>query len=407
MAMYQVAAFLRRELAGAEVVVKDFGALNCTWKEVADTLGTGFDAIVVQNDFDAASGLGRFVKYSRTLTSRSKLVTFGRLSARVPGFFARYRFDCVVVGGDPELAILSFLKSFPNDIKNRGVPGVYMPDQGISAGVGEWLDPERWALPNPLDIPHENYHRLYARDANKFCGIPGRAELVIPVARGCPVGCYFCEVPAREGLKDRRLPVSSVIKYAVEARDKFKYDYVSMYAPTFTLRRSWVRDLCEELISRGTPFLWKCTTTVAHLSPELIGLMGRAGCVRISVGLESSEEQAQAMLPSLKRTQIESVLELNSSCRKAGIELTCFVVLGMPGTSAREMYHSVLLMQEQGIRIRPTIYTDYSLLRADMSEAEVDSLNRQVQDIDCSEEDAQLLYDIYFGNVLRASLLAK
>lgn len=403
MAMFQIAEFLRRRIPEAEVVVRDFGALNCTWKEVADTLATSFDAVIIQNDFDAATGFARFIRYCRALSPQSLLLTFGRLSARVPGFFDKYGLDAIVVSGDPELGVLRYMEAY--SIGSSGdIPGLRLAVQSNKTSPGEWLDPIEWALPNCADVPYESYQRLYARDANKFCGLSGQTELVIPVARGCPVGCYFCEVPSREGYKDRRLPVQDVINYAVAARKQFRYDYVSMYAPTFTLRESWVMDLCERLIGADVPFLWKCTTTIAHLSPQLISMMGRAGCVRISVGLESAEPAAQLRLPAIKRTALASVYDVNEWCNAAGVELTCFIVLGMPGSSAREMLSVVEQLQEQDIRVRPTIYADYSLLREDMSEAEVDSLNRQVQDLEGSEEDIQLLYRIYFGDVLRPSL---
>ncbi|MBR8290502.1 MULTISPECIES: B12-binding domain-containing radical SAM protein [Burkholderia cepacia complex] len=404
MAMYQVAAYLRRELQSAEVVVRDFGALNCTWKEVADCIAHGYDLIVIQNDFDAATGFGRFVGYCRQLCPGARILTFGRLSAQIPGFFARYGLDGAVASGDPEPAVLRYAQALAQG--HNGVAIAGLAQAGRTPPPGDWLEPDEWALPDVRDIPLHAYHALYARDENKFCGIPGRTELVVPLARGCPVGCYFCEVPAREGPRDRRLAPAVVIGYAMAARKIQPFDYVSMYAPTFTLRQGWVRQLCAELADAGTPFLWKCTTTASHLSREIVSLMGQAGCVRISVGLETAEPAAQALLPALKQTPLASVFEINEWCSEAGIELTCFVVLGLPGTNARQTQSLVCRMQDAGIRIRPTVYADYSQLHPNMTEAQVDALNRQVHELECSEEDRQVLYAIYFGNFLAGSSLS-
>lgn len=408
LALYQLATYLRRQFPSATVKAIDFGALNYTWKEVADTLVTGFDVIIVQNDLDCATGFGRFVSYCRALSKQTRILSFGRLSARQPAFFERYPIDAIVESGDPELAISAYIESLAKGELPAVIPGLRIRDGNSwsAAKLGLWLDTDQWTLPDVSEVPHEAYHRLYARDANKFCGIPGRSELVIPVARGCPVGCYFCEVPLREGLRDRRMTPKAVLDYIQESRAKFPFEYVSMYAPTFTLRDSWVRELCALFIAQTNPIPWKCTTTLSHLSHDLIQQMGQAGCMRISVGLESAETEAQNLLPSLKKTPLRSVLDTAQWCTEAGIELTCFVVLGMPGTSAESTLTTVQQLQENGIRVRPTVYADYGRLHAKMTETEVDSLNRQILDMDgCADEEKAIYYSIYYGDVLHTSLL--
>ena len=89
-------------------------------------------------------------------------------------------------------------------------------------------------------------------------------ELVVPVARGCPVGCSFCEVPTVFGKRERRLSITSTLTYIRKSFAAAPFDYVSFYAPTFTLDHAWVRALCGEL--RAAPVPWKCCTTIQTTS---------------------------------------------------------------------------------------------------------------------------------------------
>jgi anaerobic magnesium-protoporphyrin IX monomethyl ester cyclase len=168
---------------------------------------------------------------------------------------------------------------------------------------GVFLSPEAWKLPDVTEIPYDAYDKLYRDDLNKFCGIPDRRELVVPVARGCPIGCSFCEIPAQQGLHERRLPVQLVIDYIGQASIFRRFDYVSFYAPTFTLRRDWVERLCSQLSSLHRRLRWKCVTTLWHLDEDLIRHMAESGCIRISVGLETLSPRAEAKLPKVKHMQ--------------------------------------------------------------------------------------------------------
>jgi radical SAM superfamily enzyme YgiQ (UPF0313 family) len=396
--LFMVAAYLRQH-SQCEVLALDAGALNYTWKELADTLYKQYDLIGVMNDFDAIDGVARLIAYARALSPHSKIVTFGRLSSQIPEFFRQYDMDAIVASGDYEPGVAGCVTAL--DSWGTPICGVSTRADGVwldSAGAGRALDSSEWVLPDASEIPYDSYDRLYVRDRNKFCGIPERRELVVPVARGCPIGCHFCEVPGREGARERRLSIDRVIQYIATAFERMPFEYVAMYAPTFTLNRAWVIELCERLIARGVPFPWKCTTTAGHLDSTLLERMGAGGCVRISVGLETLEAEPQAKLPTRKRTKREEFSLLASECQRLGIELNCFVILGLPGATVEGTRSTVEYARAAGARIRPTVYTPYHLLRGDMDERTVGSFNRQLLAGRMTRSEAHELYGLCFGD---------
>ncbi|MFI0898200.1 B12-binding domain-containing radical SAM protein [Streptomyces sp. NPDC020983] len=401
--LYSVAGYLRARPGVAHVDVMDCSVGSVTWKRVADRLFQHeYDVVAVMNDLDGVDGLPRFLTYVREISPHSRIVTFGRLSGMQPALFRGLDLDGIVGPGDYESGILDFLGYCEGSIQAENVHGVDLRIDGrwrAPAGPGRMLDPADWVLPDITEIPYEHYDELYRDDQNKFCGIPHRRELVVPTARGCPIGCDFCEVPTVFGRRDRRIPVDRVIAYIEDSFAAMPFEYVSFYAPTFTLDRAWVAELCSELVARGSRYAWKCATTVHHLDEELVALMGRSGCVRVSVGVETLDARGAAHLPRLKRKADESVAELAGWCERAGIELNCFVIVGLPGTDAASAQETVAALKRLGARTRPTMYCPNERLTEGMTMQDIALHNRQIilDGRSASADERRRAYGILFG----------
>ncbi len=394
--VFTASVYLRRHLGeGATVDALDAAALNVTWREVADQLWDGrYDVIACMNDLGEVPGLHELVARARALDPGVRVVTFGRLSAQVPGFFEHYDLDGVVCDGDYEAGLLAFVRWLGDPKRPR--PGVAVRSGGRwlpPDGPGTLLPVDEWVLPDVREIPYDAYDRLYLRDRSRFCGLPGRRELVIPVARGCPVRCDFCEVWRREGLRDRRLPVERVVEYIRDCRSLQSFEYVAMYAPTFTLRRRWTLDLCDALLELGD-VAWKCTTTLEHLDEALLERMAASGCVRISVGIETLEPSAQSLLPPAKHCSEDRFDGVADLCARLGVELNCFVMLGLPGATVEGTLTTAAHVRATGARLRPTFYAPYHEMRADMEEREIARYNRQLAPAHLSDADVASLYQL-------------
>jgi anaerobic magnesium-protoporphyrin IX monomethyl ester cyclase len=399
--VFQVGSYLRRHCTGLQVTCIDAGALNYTWKDVCDLLIRPFDVIALFNDFDAVDTFERFVAYARRLCPAAKLVTFGRLSKQIPGFFERFGFDFIVASGDYEAGVQASIEALASGHPASALPGVRVRSKTgwVAELPSTFLDAEAWAFPDPAEIPYAAYDNMYADDSKKFCGIPQRRELVVPAVRGCPVGCEFCDVPGMQGRRERRVAVERVLEYIERSFREHPFEYVSFYAPTFTLDKAWVRQLCAALGQLPRRYPWKCVTTTAHLDEGLVQTMAASGCVRISVGLETLDAAAHKSLPKLKRVNEATFEEIAGWCNQHGIELNCFVILGLPGDSPGGVRLTVEKVLEVGARVRPTIYTPYHLLRDDMSVAQVGELNRQLF-LRGTQPEAieQLYYELFYAN---------
>jgi anaerobic magnesium-protoporphyrin IX monomethyl ester cyclase len=398
--LFQVGAYLRTIPGVDQVQCIDAGALNYTWKEIGDLLVQNkYDVIAIMNDFDTIDGIKRFVNSVRILSPETKLITFGRMSKQIPDFFQRYNIDAIVHSGDYEAGVEVYLKYLMG--KTRNTPGVSAKNRAgwTVTGKGVFLDSDKWVLPDIKEIPYAAYDNLYKKDENKFCGIPDRRELVVPVGRGCPIGCDFCDVPVMQGLRERRLTVDRTVSYIRESFEAEPFDYVTIYCPTFTLDREWVIEYCHKLVEQGPRYPWKCVTTLYHLDEALVDLMARSGCVRISIGLETLDLKCSSgSLPGIKRHTEEQFDQVSNWCFSYGIELNCFVILGLPGGNVEGAKYTIKRVREKNCRVRPTIYTPYHMMRSDMDDETIVTFNRQqfVEGI-LNEKEACELYDLIFG----------
>jgi anaerobic magnesium-protoporphyrin IX monomethyl ester cyclase len=401
--VFLTAAYLRDQPGIERVDAVDAGALNYTWKELGELFHQGrYDLVAIVNDFDNIDDLPRLLRYIRTLSPGTRTITGGRLSIQAPEVLRTFEVDAVVHGGDLEPGVAGYAAWLAQSSAADPAPaGVSIrTGHGWSRGPrGVALPAAEWRLPDPADIPYEAYDRMYHRDQNKFCGIPERRELVVPAARGCPVNCSFCDVPSVQGLRDRRLTVERTVSYIEECFARHPFEYVSFYAPTFTFDRKWTLELCERLVARGARLPWKCATTIAHLDDDLLAAMAAAGCIRVSVGVETLEAGGLPALPLRKQTELNRFRDLAASCARHGVELNCFVIAGLPGTTVDGTARTVEEIRKVGARVRPTVYSSLDRLRQAPDVAALSAFNRQLMHPDdvADPETADAFHAFLFG----------
>jgi len=368
--LWEVAGYLRQQRFVSKVSVIDGGLLNVTWAYMAKRLMEKPDILAILNEFDNVAGLKFLVSYARTLTPSTSIITFGRASANTPGFFERYDVDAIVCSGDWEAAVAAFAERRATN-ESRETPGVSLRRSDGSfapASPGIFLPADEWAYPNPEEVPWEHFNAMYENDTLRFSGFPNKQELSVIISRGCPIGCSYCLITKQQGRKERRRSVDSVMEYIERVRSVYAFDYLATHSPTFTLDRSWVMDFARRVERYPDKFEWKTCTTLHHLDEELIDALARSRCLRLSVGLETLDENALALLPRAKQTTEDRLRQVCDWCSARGIELNCLVMLGMPGQTMAGIQRTVDVVREIGARLRPMMYTDFDALQPDTDE---------------------------------------
>lgn len=155
------------------------------------------------------------------------------------------------------------------------------------------------------------------------------------LARGCPYQCYFCSSPATSG-KVRHRSVENLLEemvpYLAQCRGQ-----LSFADDSFTLDRSRVLDLCREIARRSLSLRWRCVTRIDLLDEELVRAMRGAGCEIIGFGIESGSERVRRQVLTKGGFSNARVHETVGLCRKHGIRVNAFFMIGNPGETPEEI----------------------------------------------------------------------
>jgi anaerobic magnesium-protoporphyrin IX monomethyl ester cyclase len=154
----------------------------------------------------------------------------------------------------------------------------------------------------------------------------GLKQTSLIVTRGCPFLCDFCSKPVW-GDPFRKPPLEKVFREIEEIRS---LGYTSLWIADdcFTLDSEYLTAFCREMIRRGVPVGWTCLSRVDRLTPDLVDLMKRAGCIRVYLGLESGSNETLRLMN--KRVTVEQGIRAVHLFSRAGIGTAGFFMVGYP-----------------------------------------------------------------------------
>jgi B12-binding domain/radical SAM domain protein of rhizo-twelve system len=142
------------------------------------------------------------------------------------------------------------------------------------------------ALP-PLEWPADAIAR-HGHHHHRFEAAPAGPGAEMEVSRGCPYHCTFC---AKENFRTnyRKRPLETILE-ELDGLCARGIEYVYFIDEIFLPDRA----LLEALIGRRVKF--GVQTRIDLWKPEMLELLGRAGCVSIEAGVESITEEGRDLL---------------------------------------------------------------------------------------------------------------
>jgi len=170
--------------------------------------------------------------------------------------------------------------------------------------------------------------QLYKKhlDVRKYffaaCDYP---EVQIMTSRGCIAKCTFCVYPQTiHGGKYRmRSPENIANEFEWITKNMPEVREVGIEDDVFTGGQKRVVDFCKIMIERKIKLKWYCNVRV-DLKYETMEWMRKAGCVLVTVGYESADEQVMKNID--KRATPQMNLEFSRNTKKAGLMVHgCFM----------------------------------------------------------------------------------
>jgi hypothetical protein len=248
----------------------------------------------------------------------------------------RFPFLDLVARGEAEETVVELARALELGSGPAGIAGVLWRE--ASGAIRGELPRE--PLRDLALLPRAAWHLLPPIAAYKR--ITGEADGLVPIdsGRGCVYDCSFCTIGRFWSRRSRVLPAARLADEIAELRELPAAKHAYLCHDIFGANREQALALCDELERRQLGIPWEVRARADHLDRELLQRMGRAGCYRVLLGIESADADVRRRNQKGMRDDID-LLSVVDECAAAGIVPILSLILGLPGEDERALRASL------------------------------------------------------------------
>lgn len=170
----------------------------------------------------------------------------------------------------------------------------------------------------------------------------------VELTRGCPFSCSFCANPTLNNMYQKQVRIRSkkIDRFMAEAltlKNKYKLELFAFNDENFL----FVKDLKEFAVKwkRTIKLPFMIQTRVETISLEKLKLLKEAGCITISIGIESGDEQFRHAVLN-RRYSNEQLKQVFADCRTVDIRSTANNMIGFPDETEEQIKQTIKLNRE-------------------------------------------------------------
>lgn len=207
--------------------------------------------------------------------------------------------------------------------------------------------------PDLAQLSRPDYSIFNMPDILAHGSVPGIMSVM--VSRGCPYNCTYCcnkaiksSYPQSKGYF-RMLEPDAAVDLLASLVEQFDMRGFNFGDDLLVCNRKWFSAFTERYVERiARPYV--CNSRVEMLqSPEIASMLKDSGCLQVSFGLESGDEELRRTV--LNRTytnqQVRTAARL---LHEVNLPFSTYNIMGFPGETRRQMQRTLDLNRE----IRPT-----------------------------------------------------
>ncbi len=290
--------------------------------------------------FSVTTGLqGYYLDLNRRL--RAAMPAFSVFGGPHPTFFPEMIEAEGVDGlcrGEGEEALLDLVNALAGGGDPSGIPNWWVKRDGQV-----YRNPVRPPIADLDALPPPDRELIFTKDP-----FTRRSRLKhFITGRGCPYNCAYCynqayhELYRGKGSVVRRRSVGNVLRELSWVRDGHPLEFVVFLDDTFIWPLDWLKEFCARYPGEiGLPFF--CNVRPNLVTPEVVGLLNRAGCVSVGMGLESGDDRLRNLVLKRNLTR-EQILAAARLLREAEIGLITTNMIGLPTGSLESDFATIEL----------------------------------------------------------------
>jgi anaerobic magnesium-protoporphyrin IX monomethyl ester cyclase len=189
------------------------------------------------------------------------------------------------------------------------------------------------ALPFPARNLLKDFHKYYYH----FLRGDGRTASIIS-SRGCPYGCAFC-TQAVFGTRVRGFSADYICNEIKEVMQNFDVNLFSFEDDIFNYDRQRLKEFCENILTENLNIRWGCSIRIDAITEGDIGLMAKAGCKKIYIGIETFSQRLQELIG--KKIEKEFLIDKIRLIKSHDIEINASFMLGLPTETKKEILETI------------------------------------------------------------------
>jgi anaerobic magnesium-protoporphyrin IX monomethyl ester cyclase len=181
------------------------------------------------------------------------------------------------------------------------------------------------SLPLPAYEKLEGFPRGYRLPLFSYIRTPGTA---ISTSRGCVYQCSYCDRSVfKRGFRSNSAEYTyEHLKYL---RKRFGIRHANIYDDLFTVNRRRIVALCHKLAADPLGVQFNCAVRIGHTDDELLRMLKEAGCLMVSVGVESGDPK---QLERLKTgVSLDMVRHTVARIKAHGLRVKGLFMMGVVG----------------------------------------------------------------------------
>lgn len=186
-------------------------------------------------------------------------------------------------------------------------------------------------------LPYPAYHQHYGKNTNALSGKQSYYTMI--TSRGCPYNCAFCmQVLGRKVRRRSHQSICDEVKFAISSYDAHTINFAD---EVFLFNNDNTRQLLQFMIDQGLPekIRWTGLIRANYVQKDLIDLAKRAGCCRLSMGVESGDSEILKIIDKgITLEQVENAVRI---IKDAKVRLSTYFILGHPNETRETVKKTV------------------------------------------------------------------
>lgn len=279
----------------------------------------------------------KFFKDLKQRLPKAKTLLGGPFTLTFPDIIRHEAVD-YAFRGDGEEILTEFIKLNTDGKCVKNIPGIcFINNDGIEYRNDSIKSMDLKRTPKPDRDLYYKYSILKNKPTKSFIA-----------SRGCPYNCSFCFNAELSKYYEtsywRTRAIDDVIEEIRYTKEKYGLSWVHFQDGSFNANKKWLKVFLKEYKKADLPpFL--CNAICTHIDEDIIQLLKKAGCERITFGIQSGNLRIRKEIAKRNMSD-EAIINACKLCNQYGIRIGVDIIFGWPSETFEEAMDTIRLVRQ-------------------------------------------------------------